>query len=352
MKRVALIGLGRVAERIHLPALRALGKLELIAACEPDGARRAQLGAKFSIPNTYATLQEMFAVERPDLVIIGTPPAQHAEHALLALQNGADVFCEKPFVETIEQADAIIAAARRAQRRVAVNNQYRYMSIYRETARRLQAGEFGALYYLHAWQQMYHPPEVESGWRARLRDSTLFEFGTHVLDLLVFFFGALPSAVSAQMPRVRADMDADLLDLVQLQFPGERAATLTLNRLSRAPQRYLEMQLECLDAAVHISLGGVAYAGLELTRARKLPLVRAAFARGGEARVERQGRSIQIAREANEPYTSATATHLADFLRDLEAQREPQNSAEHARSLIQIVRAAYDSARTGQTIQI
>jgi predicted dehydrogenase len=329
-----------------------VSNLQLVAACDVDAARRDRLRARFAIPIVYDDPRTMLEREQPDIVIVGTPPALHAEHCLLGLEYGAHIFCEKPFVEQIEQGRAVVAAAERAQRQIAVNNQYRYMPIYRETARRLAAGEFGRLYYLHAWQQMYHPPTMESNWRATLSQATLFEFGTHVLDLLLYFFDARPVAITAQMPYVHANIAADMLDLVQMRFPGERAATITLNRLSRAPERYLEMRLECEEASVRISLGGVAYARLGWSRARKRPTWGAACARGGEARVERDGRSERIALEWRDGFAPATAIHLAEFVCSIDAGREPTNSARHALTLLEIVHAGYESARTGQTIPL
>ena len=351
-KRVALIGLGAVAERIHLPALRRLPELELVAVCEINPDRSEKMRAQFKIPRVYDDARAMLEKERPDLVIVGTPPALHAEHCLLAIEFGAHVFCEKPFVERVEQGQPVIDAAQKNQRRIAVNNQYRYVSIYRETARRIAAGEFGKLYSVQAWQQVFYPPTMEKNWRASMTEYTLFEFGTHILDLLVYYFDALPVSISALMPRVRADIHADVLDLIQLRFPGERVATINLNRLSHAPDRYLEMRLDCDQASVRISFGAVAYARLSLSRKRKLPTFDAVLARGGEARVERNGRSQRIATEWREVFAPATAQHLAEFVQDIAADRETKNSASHALNLLRIVRAGYDSARTGQTIAL
>lgn len=351
-QRVALIGLGAVANRIHLPALRRVPALELVAACDLDSDRREKMRAQFKIPRVYEDARTMIENERPDCVIIGTPPALHTEHCLLALEHGAHVFCEKPFVERDEQGRAVIATARRAERHVAVNHQYRYMPIYAEPARRLASDEFGKLYLAQVWQQVLYPPTMETNWRARLKEYLLFEFGTHVLDLLICFFGALPESVTALMPRVRADIPADALDLVQLRFPGERAATINLNRLSHAPDRYLEMRLDCERASLRISFGAVAYARLGWLRALRIPTFAAALARGGEARAEWNGRSQRLALEWRAGLAPATARHLAEFVCDIEANREPTSSAEHALDLLKIVRAGYDSARSGETIRL
>jgi predicted dehydrogenase len=349
---VALIGLGRVAERIHLPALKAITNLKLLGACEVNAARREQVARTFSIPAVYADAGELLERQRPDLVIIGTPPALHLPHCLAALAGGAHVFCEKPFVEHVADADQIISAAQQAGRLVAVNNQYRYMAMYRETRTRLARGEFGRPFLIQAWEQMNHPPSAEKNWRAQLVQSTLFEFGTHALDLMCFMFDALPETITAQIPHPRADIDADVVVAVMLRFPNDCTASMVLNRISQAPERYFEMRLDCEKASVRMSLGGVARASLDWSKALGRPTARVSFAKGGEARVEHGGRSRVIAREPHMAFASATAANLRQFVNRIAAGDQDQAPLRHARELIRVVEAGYESANLGQTVRL
>jgi predicted dehydrogenase len=349
---VALIGLGRVAERIHLPALKAIPELKLIGACEVDEQRRKQVARTFAIPAVYADALELLEWQRPDLVIIGTPPTLHLQHCLQSLASGAHVFCEKPFVEHVADADRTISAAHSAARLVAVNNQYRYMAMYRETKMRLARGEFGRPFLIQAWEQMNHPPSAERNWRAQLVQSTLFEFGTHALDLMCFMFDALPETVTAQIPHPRRDIAADVVVALMLRFPNECTATMVLNRISQAPERYFEMRLDCERASVRMSLGGVARASLDWSKALGRPTARVSFVKGGEARVESGGRSRVIAREPQTAFASATTANLQQFTRRIAAGDLDQAPLRHARELIRVVEAGYESARLGQTVRL
>jgi predicted dehydrogenase len=354
MVRTAIIGLGNVAERIHLPACRAVDEIHLVAASEPRPERRAAMKARFQLPAVYEDSEAMLAREQPELVVIGTPPDSHKAMCLLALRHGADVLCEKPFMLTVAEADEVIAEARRQRRLLAVNTQYRYMATYQTARERLARGEFGRLFYLHCWQQMFHPPVLDPlAWRAQLKQSTLYEFAPHALDLICYFFDALPIAVSANIPRVRPDYDSDVLVQMTLRFPEERLATVVLNRVSHAPERYLEMRLDCERASLRLSLGGVARASLEMARhmGRSRPNFRFSWVKGGEARVEAGGRSRVLAQEREMAFASATAAHLRAFL----AQRRNPSAqayapAERARDILRLVFAGYEAARTGQTI--
>ena len=355
MVRTAIFGLGGVAERIHLPACRAIGEIQVVAACEPLEARREQMRARFQLPAVYADAQTLLEAENPELVIVGTPPDSHRDLCLLALESGAHVLCEKPFMLTVDEADEAIAAAGRQKRLLAVNTQYRYMATYRRAQQRLADGEFGRLFFLQCWQQMFHPPVFEKvPWRAALKQSTLFEFGAHALDLICFFFDALPAAVSACIPRVRQEYDSDVLVQTTLHFADERLATLALNRVSHAPERYLEMRLDCEQASLRLSLGGVARASVEMTRhrGRTRPNVRASFVKGGEARMEAGGRSTVIAAEPQTAFASATAMHLREFLGEMQQPAPNLSRAQHAREILRLVFAGYEAARRRTVIEL
>ena len=357
MIRVAILGLGAVAEQIHLPACAFLPEVELVAACDPDVARRERLGSRFGIRALYAAPEILLTREKPDLAIIATPPDSHRDLCLLALDHGVHVFCEKPFVRTITEADEVIAAAERRGLIVGVNNQYRFLKIYRHTQERLANGEFGAPFLIQCWQQMFHPPSQERNWRARLTEYTLYEFGTHPLDLMCFFFGALPLSITAHTPHPHPDSEADVVVQATLRFPDERLATLLLNRISHAPERYLEMRVDCEKASVRISFGGVARASVEWSRALGWPAYRTgrpaarfSLVKGGEARVEAGGRSRVIARERTEGRATATALNLQGLIDAIKSGTASNDCARHARELIRIVCAGYESARTGKTV--
>lgn len=349
--RTAIIGLGGVAERIHIPACRAAPSIELVGACDLNAETRLRLSEKFGVKAVYPEAATLLEKEKPELVIIGTPPDSHHELCLLALDHGAHVFCEKPFMRTVEDADQVIAVACERNLLLAVNNQYRYMPIYRRTHERVERGDFGRLYFIQCWQQMFHPPAVEKvGWRAALQQSTLYEFGTHALDLICYFFGALPVALAAQIPRARPGYSSDVLVLMTLRFPEERVATLAMNRVSHAVERYLEMRLDCEKASLRLSLGGVARASLEWSRRLGRPTARVSFVRGGEAREESGGRSVAYVKEKNPAFMPATAEHLARFVAAIQTGARNYDAAIHAREVLRLALAGYEAASSGETV--
>ena len=349
--RTALLGLGLVVKQIHLPACAAVPELELVAGCDPSLERRSWAEQQ-GVRTTYADAVTLLEREKPELVVIATPPDTHRDMCLLALQHGAHVLCEKPFVARLEEADEVVAAAAQAGRIVAVNHEYRYLDTFMKTRQALDRGDFGRPYLIQVWQQMFHPPYQEKNWRSHLIQSSLYEFGGHPLDLFSYFFGALPQTITAHIPRVRQDTEADVLVQATLRYPDERMATLLLNRVSRAPRRYLEMRIDCEEASLRLSFGGVARATMEWSGEARRPVFRGSLVKGGESRIERGGRSRVLAFDRQESRPMATGRLLAEMIADIRAGRISLDAVNRARMHARTIFAGYESARRGETVDI
>ncbi len=347
--RVAVAGLGGVASRIHLPACRAVPEIEVVGAAEPDTAVRMEVGRKFGISDTFETVDQLLAKTNPDILIVGTPPATHFEICRQALQSGVHVFCEKPFMSDLAQADEIIALAAEKKRGLRVNAQYRYMSFFADAKRRLAAGDFGQPYSIQFWQHMYHPPSTESNWRAKLDRYIIYEFGTHAIDLACFYFDDLPVSVQAHVPRF-AEYSSDVLVHMILRFPGDRIAAFAFNRVSHAPEKYLETRIDARNASLRISLGGVAKVKLEWSRQAGRPVSRFGFAKGGQSIVEQNGIPRTLLSAAQPEFDRATAAHLRDFLVEIGEETPSLAAASRAREVLRTVFAAYESAESGETV--
>src|SRR6516225_10055366 len=101
--RLAIIGLGAAAQNIHLPACRRLREVDVIGGCDVVAPMR-----RFPFP-VYDSPEKMLAELRPDIVTIASPPQSHFELTRIALRAGCHVFCEKPFVNSLAEADEIVA---------------------------------------------------------------------------------------------------------------------------------------------------------------------------------------------------------------------------------------------------
>lgn len=345
MLRLGIIGLGAVTRHIHLPAYSTLRDLvTVVGGCDIDAGAREAARNRLGIPAVFETADELIQATRPDIVSVCTPPALHCEGTLAALKAGCHVFCEKPLADSLEAADLMIDAARTADRAIVVNSEFPYMKIHLAAKKQIGSPEFGRLLFLQAWQTFHPNEDTEAGWRGGLTRRVGFEFGIHVFELIRFFFEATPVRLIASMPQPLGLAASDVINIVTVEFADGRAACVTLNRLSKGPERYLDMRLDGEFASIHTSIGG----RLELTGGvhakTRLPFVRFEFAKGGKAALQTGDRSRIIAKDGMNIFASATARHFANFAEAIRAGRKPAGSADDHRHTLALVFAAYESA--------
>ncbi|MEP6703312.1 MAG: Gfo/Idh/MocA family oxidoreductase [Acidobacteriota bacterium] len=351
--RVAIVGLGAVTRNIHLPAYRSLAdKVKIVAGCDNDSTARQTAKEKFGVPEVFEDARKMIAETAPDIVTICTPPSLHVEQSLMALEAGSHVFCEKPVAETLADAAKLVRAAAEAGRHVVVNNQFPYMNIHLVAKAMIGTPEFGKLMFLQAWQ-IFHPDEfTEADWRGRLRHRLCFEFGIHVFSLARFFFEDDPVAVSARMPNPLSKFESDALNLITLEFADGRAASIILNRLSNAPERYLDMRLDGENASITTSIGGEVRLEAGIHTRQRRPFVSLNFAKGGKAVLQKGTRSRIIARDGINPFASSTAHHFSNFIDAIRSGATPPGTVAVNRRTLALVFAAYDSAEKNRTVYL
>jgi D-apiose dehydrogenase len=335
--RIAIVGLGQAAKNIHLPAYRKIPALEIVGGCDPAAKPRA-----FAFP-LFSSVQEMLARTKPDILAVVTPPDSHFALTSLGLESGCHVFCEKPFMTSLDDADTIIGLAKHTRRQVVVNNQFRFMRIHRAAKEMIGTAEFGKLVFLTMHQTFFVTEETEAGWRGETTRRTGMEFGTHVFDLCRYFFGEDPSSISVRMPRGGRPNGPDHLNLIQLEFSGDRVAHVTLDRLSRGRHRYLDIRLDGEAGAIETSLGGrlQACAGIRPTTRR--PFFSLDFAMGGRARLYHGETFSTIAREPANVFACATAELMRAFLVALDRGETPPCNCLDNRQTLALMFAAYES---------
>jgi len=351
--RVAIIGLGAVTRNIHLPAYSSLrDEIEIIAGCDINDATRKMAKEKFGLADVYDDPLKMIETTTPDIVSVCTPPALHVEQALMALEHGCHVFCEKPLAENLDHADKLVYAADQFQRHVVVNNQFPYMNIHLAAKKQIGTPEFGRLLFLQAWQTFRPTAETEANWRGQLRRRLCFEFGIHVFELIRFFFEDEPTMIMAHMPRPQPEQRSDVLNLISLEFADGRAASVILNRLSKGTERYLDMRLDGEHASINTSIGGEVKFEAGLHTREKRPFFGLNFIKGGKAVLQDGTKSKLIAKDGINPFASSTAHHFGNFINAIQRGGTPHGTVKDNRKTLALVLAAYDSAESHRAIDL
>ncbi|MDW8234132.1 MAG: Gfo/Idh/MocA family oxidoreductase [Roseiflexaceae bacterium] len=177
----------------HLKALTQLPGATIVGmtdiAVERGEARARAVGCPF-----FADHRTMLDVVRPDVAVICTPHPFHAALAIDCLEAGAHVLVEKPLAVSVSEADAMIAAAERAERTLAVCFQQRFRSVVEYAHALIATSEIGDIVRtlcVEPWfrTQFYYD---SAAWRGTWRGEgggVLMNQGPHPLDLLCHLAG-------------------------------------------------------------------------------------------------------------------------------------------------------------------
>ena len=146
---VALCGLGRYALNELAPALLETQNIRLVGAITGTPAKGVALAKQygFSENSIYAYSQMKRVADNPDIdvVYVVSPPGLHAEHTIAALSAGKHVICEKPMANTVAECDAMLAAAKKANRQLAIGYRLHFDPHTQELMRMAAAGELGKI---------------------------------------------------------------------------------------------------------------------------------------------------------------------------------------------------------------
>jgi predicted dehydrogenase len=142
--RLGLLGAGAAIRKLHLPALAALRgdiAVEAVYSHTPGNARR--FAAEHGIPRHYADYRALLADARIDAVLIAVPIEHNAALLIEAVVAGKHVLAEKPIAATAAQARQAVDVCRRADRVVAIAENYRYREDILHARDLVRAGAIG-----------------------------------------------------------------------------------------------------------------------------------------------------------------------------------------------------------------
>ncbi|MBV9987122.1 MAG: Gfo/Idh/MocA family oxidoreductase [Chitinophagaceae bacterium] len=95
--------------------------------------------------NAYRNNDELYNSKTVDAVFISTPDFAHALHTIEAVKAGCDVYCEKPFAETMADNRAALKAVKESGKIVQIGSQRRSGVNYKAAANFIQSGKFGPI---------------------------------------------------------------------------------------------------------------------------------------------------------------------------------------------------------------
>jgi predicted dehydrogenase len=136
--RIGIVGLGEVAQVVHLPILESLPDLyEIAAVADLSPSLRKTFGDRYGVERQYADVATMVQDTPLDCTLVLNSDEYHTESVLASLEAGLHVLVEKPMCLSPREAEEIIAARDRAERVVMVGYMRRFAPAFEVAKERL-----------------------------------------------------------------------------------------------------------------------------------------------------------------------------------------------------------------------
>ncbi len=187
--RIGIIGCGGIANGKHMPALKRLPDVEMVAFCDIIEERAVKAAETYGVEGAkvFTDYKELLKLDL-DVVHVLTPNKQHSFITVDALEAGKHVMCEKPMAINTAEAQKMIDAAKRTGKKLTIGyqNRFRPESMYLKKV--IEAGDLGEIYYARG--QAIRRRAVPT-WGVFLDEENqgggpLIDIGTHALDLTLW----------------------------------------------------------------------------------------------------------------------------------------------------------------------
>ena len=252
--KVAILGAGNIAG-VVAATLSKLDEITCYAVAARDLHRAEQFAQTYGFQKAYGSYEEMVRDPEVELVYIATPHSHHFEHAMLCLEAGKHVLCEKTFTLNTQQARQVIACAREKGVYLAEAIWTRYMPARTMLNQILDSGVIGSCRMMTA--TLAYPNYVrERILRPELAGGALLDLGVYGLNFALMYFG--DDIVRMDSSVVMTETGVDGAESITLTYRDGRMAVLSHSIFGRSDRQgilYGEkgyIVVDCINNPQHI----------------------------------------------------------------------------------------------------
>ena len=332
--RVALIGCGKITERLALPQLTRCPGAAAAALVDIDPRAAKRLAAQFEIhAPIWTDWKAMLREAEVDAVAVNLPNALHAEVTIAALKAGKHVLVEKPIALTLAEADAMVEAARGSRRILMVEQTQRFDPAHEAARELLLGGSLGPVTQLrgrigHAGPEYW--AGSQSSWLIDQRQSgggALMDVGIHIADLLRWLSGKSVRRICCQAKTLQKHIAVEDNASALLEFTDGTLGSFEVSWTTRPYEVATSFYGE--RGTLRTSIGSptpvtVRYADLD-------------------------GDPNRLGEEAHPPVPASSRLGGAyrSFVESIAAGTTPSVSGEEGRATLEVILGAYESIKTG-----
>lgn len=341
MINVAIIGIGAIAPS-HIEAFQSFkDRCNIVALCDiyPEKAKRG--AEKYSLDvDIYDDHKKMLAREDIDLVAVCTPPYTHAEISINFLNAGKHVICEKPMASSLEECDAMNAAAEKSGKILSIISQNRFVSSMMKLKHVLDTELIGTVVHAQVdsfwWRgHSYYDLWWRGTWEQEGGGPTL-NHAVHHIDIFRWMNG-MPSDVTAVMSNAAHDnAEVEDISIAIGRYDNGALAQITSSVVHHGEEQQLIFQ----GKKARVSVPWKVYASESKEN-------------GFPERNESLESKIEEAYNSHgDLQYQFHKGQIDDVLQAVEGKKEVLIDGEEGRETLELISAIYESASTGKTVKL
>ena len=334
--RVGILG-SQFISTIHAESLARCPNAEVLAVASPTPGNAARFAQIHHISHAFTDYRELLAMPEIDMVVVGIPNDLHCDAVVAAAGAGKHIVVEKPLCLNLADADRMIEAARKAGVKLMYAEELCFAPKYVRLKQLLDSGALGTPTMIKQ-SEKHDGPHAAHFWDVeRSGGGVVMDMGCHAIAFFRWMLDRAPvksvyAQLSTQVHGEKTIGEDNALLIVEFESGVIGLAEESWTKLGGMDDR----------AEVHGSRG-VAYADLLHGNSIETYSVDGydyAVEKAGSTR----GWSFTIYDEA---YNYGFPQEMAHFVDCILNDKEPLVTGEDARAALEIVMAAYESARTG-----
>ena len=240
--KTAVIGVGAMGYN-HARVNWELPEADLVGVADTDAAAAQRVAAKFGT-KAYSDYRQLLDIAKPDAVTLAVPTVHHHAIALELIERGIPLLIEKPIAFSVEEGQAIIAAAHAAEVPLFIGHIERFNPAVIALKKHLAQGDLGRVFQIDAHRQGPFP--------ARINDvGVVIDLAVHDLDIMRYITGSEVVRAYAETERRIHSEHEDLLTAL-VRLADGAVGTLTINWLT--PTKIRELLVTGERGLFHVNL--------------------------------------------------------------------------------------------------
>ena len=351
--RTAVVGYGKVAHT-HAEALASIPESEFVAVCGRDAAKARSFADQYRV-RPYTSVEEMVGAG-VQAVVVATPHPAHASVTVPALRTGAHAIVEKPLASSLEDCDAMIAAAREAGRELAVISQRRLYAPVLRVRQAIDAGKLGqpvlGTATLLGWrsEEYYRSDPWRGSWEGE-GGGVLVNQAPHQIDILQWYMGEVEELYGAWANLNHPTIEVEDTSIAVVRFRSGALGNIVLSN-SQNPGLFGRVWVHGSNGAtVGVQTDGGSMFISGMTAALEPPINDVWKVAGEEellSRWQEEDASFFAGVDATKHYHRL---QIQEFLQAILAGRVPMVSGEEGRKTVEIFTAIYRSQRDRRPVR-